>query len=117
MRYPYACPKCSNDFEVYKSVKDIDLEEKCPKCDTISSRYISRTHFYGAGGWDAAEFNPGLGCVVKNKKHREQICKDRGLIELGNEKPETIHKYCDAIRKEKNEKAYDFGKEEIWLPS
>jgi hypothetical protein len=32
-----------------------------------------------------AEYNPGLGCVVKNKYHREELCKEKGLKEVGND--------------------------------
>lgn len=32
-----------------------------------------------------AEYNPGLGCITKNSKHRAEIAKRKGLVEVGNE--------------------------------
>jgi putative FmdB family regulatory protein len=83
--YPYRCPSCSKEFEVVKSVRDIDVVEYCPQCADIGVRYISRTSFFGASDWDKQEYNVGLGCVTKNSKHRDKIAKERGLVEIGNE--------------------------------
>ena len=83
--YPYRCTSCSHEHDVAKSVRQIDDPEYCPKCQANSRRYLVAVNFNGASDWDKAEFNPGLGCVVKNSKHREQIAKQRGLIEVGNE--------------------------------
>jgi hypothetical protein len=38
-----------------------------------------------------AEYYPSLGTVVKSKKHRKELIKRNGLIEVGNEKPATVH--------------------------
>lgn len=104
MRYPYKCHKCQHDWEVIKSIAQIDSPEVCPKCASGNTeRYIARTHFYGAAVEDSY-FCPALGCIVKGKKHRNELANRNGLIEVGNEKPETIHKYHDAIRKEKEKK-------------
>jgi putative FmdB family regulatory protein len=90
--YPYKCVACAHHWEVIKPVKDIDRNESCPNCKNVQTeRYISRTHFYGAEVEDA-EYNPGLGCIVKNKKHRADIVKRNGLIEVGNECPDKIDK-------------------------
>lgn len=37
-----------------------------------------------------AEFNPGLGTVTKSRQHREEIAKERGLIEVGSESAESL---------------------------
>jgi putative FmdB family regulatory protein len=83
--YPYKCTTCPHHFDVAKSVRQIDDPETCPKCQSDSKRYLVAVNFNGASDWDKAEYNPGLGCIVKNTKHRERIAKARGLIELGNE--------------------------------
>ena len=106
--YPYECPACQETWEVSKRLSDIDLPESCPNCQTAGNRYISRTHFYGASDWDKAEFNPGLGCVVKNKQHRAEICKRRGLVEIGNDFNST-EKWCAA-----NDKAREERRERAW---
>jgi putative FmdB family regulatory protein len=85
MNYPYKCTSCNNHWEVIKSVKDIDLPAFCPVCQRVGKRYIARTHFYGAGDWDKAQYCPGLGTVVKSESHRQKIAKSRGLEAVGNE--------------------------------
>lgn len=119
MFYPYRCPKCENLFEIIKSVADIDREEFCEKCGTISERYISRTHFFGASDWHGDEFNPGLGCVVKNNQHKKQILKARGLEEIGSEPTENIHSFSEKRIKEKAEQREQQAREEsaAWLNS
>jgi putative FmdB family regulatory protein len=101
MIYPYRCKSCSTEFEIIKAVADLDREETCPKCSCIGERYIAQTHFYGASDWQGERYNPGLGCVVKSNKHIKEICKQRGLEEVGNTSPETLHKMEDTARAEK----------------
>lgn len=83
--YPYACGNCDHHFDVIKSVRQIDDPEYCPKCSANSKRYLVAVNFNGASDWDRAEYNHGLGCIIKNQKHRERVAKERGLIEVGNE--------------------------------
>jgi putative FmdB family regulatory protein len=106
MRYPYRCSDCSFEFDVVKSLKDIDQVEHCEKCGAVANRFIARTHFYGARVEDA-EFNPGLGCVVKNRKHRESIARDRGLVEVGNEDCEKTFQRFEQDRERRIEKSWD----------
>lgn len=104
MIYPYRCHKCDNKWEVIKSVAYIEKPEPCPECHSGNTeRYIGRTHFYGAEVEDAYRC-PALGCIVKGKNHRNELAKRNGLIEVGNESVETIHKYHQSIRKEKQKK-------------
>ena len=108
--YPYACPSssCCHTWEVVKKVADLDRAEECPQCGEMGRRFIARTHFYGASDWDKAEYNPGLGCVVKNSKHRAQIAKERGLVEIGNDykHPDTYHDNNDKARHDKWERSW-----------
>lgn len=32
-----------------------------------------------------AEYNPGLGKVIKNDHHKKEILKEKGLVEIGND--------------------------------
>lgn len=63
-------------------------------------------HFIGTAV-QSPEYNPGLGQVVKNKRHREEIAKEKGLTEVGNEKTESIHKHYDNERADKLKKSWD----------
>lgn len=101
--YPYSC-NCGCDFDVTARMSEIDKTEvKCPSCDIMLSsknRNISKSGSFYAASVEDAEFCNALGCVVKNKKHRKQIAKQRGLVEIGNESTETIRKHFDDERKE-----------------
>jgi len=106
MIYPYECNKCGNTFDVYKRISEIDNIETCPSCESecdSSCRRIAAGFFNGEKQEDAY-YNPALGQVVKSTKHARQIAKQKGFIEIGTETPDTIHKYCDNIKiqREKN---------------
>ena len=99
--YPYRCsdPSCDHCFEVVKCIADIELPELCEICQSPASRYIGRTHFYGASDWDKAHFNIGLGCECSSYKHARQIAKSRGLEEVGNDtKPDKMISDADSSR-------------------
>lgn len=101
MIYPYLC-KCGTEFDVTKTIHQIDLVEECPSCHSIAERIIASGSFYGEKDEDAS-YDPALGCIVKNQIHRRKIAKDRGLIEVGNE---DMNKWYDNKTKEKeNERA------------
>jgi hypothetical protein len=98
-KYPYTCAACdcANNWLVYKPMASMDVSEKCPKCGRIGERTIGRTSFYGATVEDA-EFNPALGCVTYGPKHREEVAKRKGLVEIGNESVDSIHADADNNR-------------------
>jgi putative FmdB family regulatory protein len=89
MIYQYKCDECGNDFDVIRSVKDYNIETFC-KCGvkarkvfSISRPIVDKTQ---------PEYYPSLGTVVKSKYHKSEIMKKKGLIEVGNEKPSTVHR-------------------------
>jgi hypothetical protein len=108
MIYEYHCPKCDILFDVVKPASAMQDVEHCGKCQMVSDRQFvpSRVWFNGTSV-EHAEYNPGLGCIVKNSSHRKEIAKQKGLEEIGNETPEKLHKYFDQVREEKREKAWD----------
>lgn len=103
MTYEYHCHPCSKSFDVVKSHRQMDEPEKCPHCETVAVRAFvpSRVHFIGTKV-EHTEYNPGLGCLVKNSAHRAEIAKLKGVEEIGNEKPESIHKHFDQAREDKH---------------
>lgn len=107
MTYEYQCESCGKSFDVIKSVRDMEVSENCPSCGEFAVRMFvpSRVHITGASV-QHAEYNPGLGCIVKNKQHRAELCKQKGVEEIGNEKPASIHKHFDKVREEKHEKSW-----------
>lgn len=106
MKYPYRCSD-NHEWDVIKSVKDIDNVENCERCGKIGVRYIANTYFYGASDWDKTEFNPGLGQITRNRKHRDQIAKQRGLEEVGTEPVENIHKHADSVNEYNRNSSWD----------
>jgi putative FmdB family regulatory protein len=108
MTYEYHCPSCGKRFDVVKSHRDMERNENCVRCGEFAIRQFvpSKVHLIGTKVEDA-EYNPGLGCIVRNKSHRKELCKQKGVEEIGNEKPDTLHKHFDEARAEKLEKAYD----------
>jgi hypothetical protein len=95
---------------VIKSVRDIDRNENCPECGEFAVRQFvpKRVHFSGTSVQNA-EYNPGLGCVVKDKYHRQELCKRKGLVEVGNDfkSGDSMQKHFDSERAAKREKAWE----------
>lgn len=111
MIYEYECEKCSANnleslFEIVKPVSEYNKQENCPRCGAVLSKVFGTFQFYGAKNEDA-EYNHGLGQVIKSKKERKEVAKRMGLIEVGNEKVESIHKHATITRQEKIKKKWD----------
>lgn len=106
MRYRY-CPGCNSTVESIKYLKGSRVLSECPKCTNSIDvgPAPSKIHFVGASVQNA-EYNPAFGCVVKNKQHRNELAKQKGMEEIGNEPVEKIHTHYDAERKETNDKIW-----------
>lgn len=106
--YKFLCQKCDVNFETVESIKTYDGDGECPTCQTTSRERIfsHKVHFIGTSV-QSPEYNPAFGQVVKNKQHRDELAKRNGLIEVGNEKPETIHKHAEQTRADKLKKSWD----------
>lgn len=106
--YDYKCKKtgCEKNYSVIKSIKEYDGRDLCPSCSSEGDRIFSSKVMFLGTKIEDAEFNVGLGVVTKSKRHRDEIARSRGLVEIGNEKPETIHKSMDAARAERNKKRW-----------
>lgn len=108
MIYPYRCKACTQEFDVVKSIAEIDNAEKCLRCGSPDvERFISPSiHFNGAKVEDA-EYNPALGKVVKSAKHRKELAKQMGLEEIGNESVETVHKHYESQKAKQLDDAWE----------
>ena len=108
MIYPYECTSCGEEFEVIKSYRHIDDDEHCEICDGIGKRLIAqRQSFSGESDWDNVHYNPALGEVVRSNKHASKLARERGMIEIGDEPVENIHKKFDSERDHKINTRYD----------
>jgi putative FmdB family regulatory protein len=104
--YDYDCAKCQTEYEVIKSIHAYNGKDPCPLCGNIGQRIIRPVVFYGEKVQNA-EYNIGLGKITKNKQHRDELAKRMNVTEIGNEKPELIHKKFETDRAEKNKKSWD----------
>lgn len=105
--YEYFCEKCEKQYDEIKSIKEYDGKDRCPLCKSQGYRILSCNIQFIGEKVESPEYNPGLGMIVKNKKHRDEMAKRMNLVEIGNEKPDSIHNYFDKSREEKRKKAYD----------
>lgn len=102
--YDYDC-KDHGAYDVIRSIKEYKPDDPCPKCGVVGSRvFSSKVHFIGASVQNA-EYNPGLGCVTKNKKDREEIAKKMGLEEVGSEKTSTLKKMARETKEREQNKS------------
>lgn len=107
MIYEYECEKCDKNFDVVKPMSESSRLEYCPDCGNEGNRVFScNVQFLGTKIEDA-EYNPGLGIVTKSKRHRDEIAKRKGLIEIGNEDPAKIDKAFEKQREEKRRKSWE----------
>lgn len=124
MIYPYECSSCGYQFEVIKSVRQIDDKEDCPVCcklDPASTpecrRCIGRTTLMAVNDWTES-WNPAFGKIVKNKAHQREILaelKDQGknFVEIGNEPVDNLHKTFDSAREKKQADRWKINHEEL----
>ena len=110
MRYPYLCPNCGHRFEVIKRVSEIDNEELCPECSTISDRKIALSQGIdksAASDWNTPHYNPGLGKHFTSNSQARKYARKQGLEEVGDEPIDKIHKKFDNERKQKRKARWD----------
>lgn len=110
MTYQYECVKCGHNFDVIKSVKDIDVNEFCTRCESPAVRkFVPENIYFSGAKVTHAEFNPGLGCVVKNEAHKKDLLKRKGLVEVGNDfkSGESMQKDFDQKRADRLSRSYD----------
>lgn len=86
MNYPYHCPKCEYSLEIIKRLNQLDQTEPCMRCGTPMERRVSPQIAFKDTGVQEAYYHPALGVVVKGDQHAKQLARERGLIEVGNEK-------------------------------
>lgn len=88
MIYVYKCDGCNGEFEVIKPVADYERIESCPVSGTIMTRAIApqRIFLHNTAVQERA-YNPAFGKALTRNEAKE-IAKQRGMIEVGNERPE-----------------------------
>jgi len=89
MLYEYYCAHCNSDWEISKKLVEIDRPEFCDDCHETLARKISDKISFSGHKVDDNQtyFNHALGCEVRSESHAKRIAKERGFVELGNDKP------------------------------
>lgn len=105
--YPYYCPRCENEYSVFKRIANIEEPETCSRCgDDKSIRRIALSNFEKSSAVQPY-FEPALGCIIKSKSQRAKIIKDRGMEEIGNTSTDTMYKIFEEQREKKAAREWD----------
>lgn len=96
MIYDYLCNECDTHVDVVKRVEHINRQEKCSICDTIMTRAFapSKIHLSGTAVQEK-KWQPALGRAATDNEMRAEA-KAKGMIEVGNEKPERHLKVAET---------------------
>ena len=105
--YEYFCEPCSKQYDVIKSIKVYDKKDPCPECGKVGYRILSANIQFLGSKVEDAEYNPAFGTIVKSKRHRDELAKQKNMVEIGNEKVENIHNKFDSDRAQKLAKSYE----------
>ena len=111
MIYAYKC-ECGLEKDVVKPASEYNSQENCDRCDRVMNKVLTTFLFHGSKP-QHAEFNPAFGKVIKNKRHREYEAQKNGMVEIGNEKTETMCNYFDKQRKDKRNANWKQAIEEV----
>ena len=96
------CHKCNRYY----------VGDHCQSCDrtvvNIAPNFIADFH--------DSYFDNGLGTVVKSRQHRKQLMKEKGVVEVGNEKNYILgNQSADHKREVGREKRFNQLQEEAHL--
>jgi|TARA_R100000005_G_C5001225_1_gene208301 NAD-dependent SIR2 family protein deacetylase len=105
----FKCHDCESTFEKIidhgkgESVDDLSVCEKCGSENTTWKPFVRIDRFSEQFPY----FDNGLGIWLKNKEHRRQVCKERGIVPVGNSFDEDkVFSQFDS-RRDKEEKEYN----------
>lgn len=112
--YDWSCGE--HAYEIVTTVAERDTQTTCPTCGKAGARQLTLPRLSNtAGDWNRVEFNHGLGCWTKGHRDAAQKAKARGLVEVGNESPETIHKTQEAVHKANREAVWsDVARDKLY---
>mgnify|MGYP003118042429 FL=1 len=105
--HSFLCEDCGDeDLQTvdFKNGEDLSPRE-CAKC-------TGKTHVQIEARIDRFSerfpyFDKGLGCWLKSKAHRRQICKERGLVPVGGDYDFDKQASKQAATDEKNQKSWE----------
>ena len=105
----FKCRDCDCVFEkIIDHGKGESVEDTipCTKCDSTETSWKPSVRI-DRFSEQFPYFDNGLGIWLKNKKHRRQVCKDRGIVPVGNSfDDDKVFSQFDTKR-DKEEKEYN----------
>jgi hypothetical protein len=92
-----------------RGVSERDDPAQCSECQVLADRKFSPIVYFNNTSVENAEYNPGLGQVVKNRHHKKELCKKLGVQEVGNDfkSSKTMQTHYDTVREDKLEKRWE----------
>lgn len=117
----YSC-SCGHSFDKYRNRDQFYEPIPCEKCATeiiyesAKSKSAKNYTIIGAKVQNA-EYNPGLGTVVKNNQHKKEICKQKEIFEVGNDygSGEKMQKEFEKKKKTEKEARWKKASHELGL--
>lgn len=109
MTYDYACDKCRTIFQLERRMGHAKPHEPCPNCKDEGRRLYSANIYLNGTKVTHPEYNPAFGCVVKNKRHKEDLAKAMNVHEVGNDfgSGDKMGKHFDKVREDRRRKVWD----------
>lgn len=105
--YPYQCQSCNQEFDIIKSVADIDHVEPCKECGSDDTQRLIAKVNLEKSSMAQPYYEPALGCIIKGKGHKAQVLKEKGLEEVGSTSPDTMYKNLELEREKRMAKEWD----------
>ena len=101
--YEYVCERCNKEIDIFKPMDECHTIERCPECETILLRQISRVNVVGTQdnfGIGKAFYDEKSGKTIDTWKKWEDAgyrdARDSSDVNVANEakrKVEKIEKY------------------------
>ena len=120
--YTRECMRCEVRFDVLRNMGKRDEPVPCKTCKGETRRGValiaSTPSGWGDSTW-SGRFDKGLGITLRSKAHRDQVMKERGLVEttaydqrakldkgisLNNEHERTMSRYNSELSKANGDK-------------
>ena len=80
--YDFSCPAHGTMFDIYAEINE--REKQCPLCDSVMTRLFPLSVNISPDIQPYIDEHMGKDPVyVKSRKHKKQLLKERGLVQIG----------------------------------
>lgn len=93
-----------------KPASEMQRDEFCTKCSLKATRlFLPQNIYLNKTKVTFAEYNPGLGKVIKNEHHLREECKKQNLTPVGNDfgSGEKMQTGFDKAREDKRAREWE----------